>query len=247
MPTRPSSASSPATRSKNPNHWKFDTDQFYFKSPAEMALDFPGQEAALRRTLEIAERCNVEIELGTIRLPRFPVPEGRDAFDYLVELCEKGLGKRYGRSTPELEERLRFELKTIREMGFGDYFLIVWDLIHYARERDPRRPGPRLGGGLGGGLLPADHRPRPDAVRPAVRAVPQSRPHRDARHRHGLRRVAGRDEVIHYVTEKLRRDHVAQIVTFETMMARAAVRDAARVLEFPYGGGRPHRKMFPPA
>ena len=80
---------------KNPNHWKFDTDHFYFKSPEEMALDFPGHEDALRRTLEVAERCNVEIELGRILLPQFPVPDGRDAFDYLVELCEKGLQKRY--------------------------------------------------------------------------------------------------------------------------------------------------------
>ena len=78
---------------KNPNHWKFDTDHFYFKTPQEMALDFPGHEDAMRRTLEIAERCNVEIELGRILLPKFPVPDDRDAFDYLVELCEKGLAQ----------------------------------------------------------------------------------------------------------------------------------------------------------
>src|SRR6266702_3862007 len=110
---------------KNPNHWKFDTDQFFLKSPAEMAGDFVGYEAALARTREVAERCNVELELGTIRLPKFPVPDGRDAFEYMVELCEKGLQKRYGGASPDLQERLRFELKTIREMGFVDYFLIV--------------------------------------------------------------------------------------------------------------------------
>src|SRR5215813_8519866 len=82
---------------KNPNHWKFETDHFYFKTPQEMALDFPGHEDAMRRTLEVAERCNVEIELGRILLPVFDVPEGRDSFDYLVELCEKGLQKRYGK------------------------------------------------------------------------------------------------------------------------------------------------------
>ena len=75
---------------KNPNHWKFGANEFYFKSPEEMALDFPGHEDAMRRTLEIADRCNVEIELGRILLPKFPTPEGRDAFDYLVELCETG-------------------------------------------------------------------------------------------------------------------------------------------------------------
>src|SRR5436190_11990219 len=103
---------------KNPNHWKFETDHFYFKSPEEMALDFPGHDDALRRTLEVAERCNVEIELGRILLPHYPVPDDRDAFDYLVELCERGLGKRYDKVDADLRERLQFELKTIREMGF---------------------------------------------------------------------------------------------------------------------------------
>src|SRR5438309_4063186 len=119
---------------KNPNRWRFDTDQFFFKSPAEMAADFPGHEEALRRTLEIAERCTVTMELGRILLPEFPTPDGRDAFEYLVELCEKGLQKRYDSVTPELRERLRFELKTIKEMGFADYFLIVWDFIRFAKQ-----------------------------------------------------------------------------------------------------------------
>src|SRR2546421_5327463 len=112
---------------KNPNHWRFDTDQFFFKSPAEMAADFADYPEAVARTLEIPERCNVELAPGEILLPKFPLPDGRDAFDYLVELCEKGLQKRYDAVTPELTERLRFELKTIKEMGFADYFLIVWD------------------------------------------------------------------------------------------------------------------------
>src|SRR6476659_3578694 len=120
---------------KNPDHWKFETDHFYFKSPEEMLADFPGHEDALRRSLEVAERCNVEIELGRILLPRFDVPEGRDAFDYLVEQCERGLAKRYDKVTPELTERLKYELKTIKEMGFTDYFLIVWDFIHFARQQ----------------------------------------------------------------------------------------------------------------
>src|SRR4051795_500622 len=114
---------------KNPNHWKFETDHFYFKTAQEMLLDFPGHEDAMRRTLEVAERCNVEIELGRILLPKFDVPNDGDAFEYLVELCDKGLQRRYERVTPELTERLQFELKTIREMGFADYFLIVADFI----------------------------------------------------------------------------------------------------------------------
>ena len=106
-----------------------------------MALDFPGHEDAMRRTLEIADRCNVEIELGRILLPKFPTPDDRDAFDYLVELCETGLAKRYDRVTPELIERLQFELKTVREMGFADYFLIVADFIGFAK-RDGVSVGP---------------------------------------------------------------------------------------------------------
>ena len=134
---------------KNPNHWKFDTDHFYFKTPAEMAADFPGHEDALRRTLEIAERCNVEIELGRILLPHFPVPDGRDAFDYLVELCEKGLGAPLrARSRRSSSERLQFELKTIKEMGFADYFLIVSDFVGFAK-RNGISVGPGRGSAAG--------------------------------------------------------------------------------------------------
>ena len=178
---------------KNPNHWKFDTDQFFFKSPAEMALDFPGHEEAMRRTLEIAERCNVSLELGNILLPKFPLPDGKDAFEYLVELCEKGLQKRYERVTPELQERLRFELKTIKEMGFADYFLIVWDFIAFARRNGVSvGPGRGSAAGLARRLLPRDHRRRPDPLRPALRALPQPGPQVDAGHGHRLRRRGAR-------------------------------------------------------
>src|SRR5262249_14739760 len=129
---------------KNPNHWRFETDHFYFKTPDEMAEDFPGHADAMRRTLEVAERCTVEIALDRILLPRFPVPGGRDAFDYLVELCEQGLAKRYETVSDELRDRLRYELKTIKEMGFTDYFLIVWDFIHFSKEN-----GIRVGPGRG--------------------------------------------------------------------------------------------------
>src|SRR5437870_3158249 len=133
---------------KNPNRWRFETDHFYFKTPDEMAADFPGREDALRRTLEVAERCNVQIELGRILLPKFDTPEGRDAFEYLVELVESGAAKRYGTVTPELRERLQFELKTIKEMGFSDYFLIVADLISFAR-RNGVSVGPGRGSSAG--------------------------------------------------------------------------------------------------
>ncbi len=220
---------------KNPSHWRFDTDQFFFKTPEEMALDFPGQEAALRRTLEIAERCNISMELGRILLPEYPTPGGRDAFDYLVELCEKGLERRYERVTEELRERLRFELKTIKEMGFADYFLIVWDFIHFARQN-----GISVGPGRGSsaGSLAAYSLQITDVdpmrygllferfLNPARKDLPDM----DIDFS-----VAGRDRVINYVAEKYGRERVAQIITFGTMAARAAVRDAGRVLEVPYG------------
>jgi DNA polymerase-3 subunit alpha len=220
---------------KNPNHWKFGTNEFYFKTPEEMALDFPGHEEAMRRTLEIAERCNVELALGKIHLPKFPTPEGRDAFDYLVELCEAGLQRRYERVTPELTERLQFELKTIREMGFADYFLIVADFIGFAK-RDGVSVGPGRGSAAGSlaayCLAITDIDPMRYGLlferflNPARKDMPDM----DIDFA-----VEGRERVINYVAEKYGRDRVAQIITFSTMAARAAVRDAGRVLEIPYG------------
>jgi DNA polymerase-3 subunit alpha len=220
---------------KNPDRWRFGADEFYFKTPAEMALDFPGHDDALRRSLEVAERCNVELELGRIRLPKFPVPDGRDAFDYLVELCELGLTRRYGSTTPELQDRLRFELKTIHEMGFADYFLIVADFIGFAK-----RSGVSVGPGRGSaaGSLAAYCLEITDIdpmrygllferfLNPARKDMPDM----DIDFS-----VEGRESVINYVTEKYGRDRVAQIITFSKMAARAALRDAGRVLEIPYG------------
>ncbi len=230
---------------KNPNHWKFDTDHFYFKTQQEMLADFPGQEESLRRTLEIAERCNVEIELGRIMLPHFPVPDGRDAFDYLVELCEKGLGRRYDKLTPELRERLQFELKTIHEMGFTDYFLIVWDFVTFAK-RNGISVGPGRGSTAGSLVAYCLEITDVDPIRydllferflnPGRKQLPDA----DIDFA-----VDGRERVINYVAEKYGRDRVAQIITFGTMAARAAVRDAGRVLEVPYGVVDKIAKLIP--
>src|SRR5689334_10866773 len=220
---------------KNPNHWKFDTDQFFFKSPEEMALDFPGHEEAMRRTLEIAERCSVSLELGTILLPKFPLPEGKDAFEYLVELCEKGLAKRYERATPELQDRLRFELKTIKEMGFADYFLIVWDFISFAK-RNGVSVGPGRGSAAGSLAAYCLEITDVDPIKYDLLFERFLNPGRKSMPDMDIDfAVAGRDRVINYVAEKYGRDRVAQIITFGTMAARAAVRDAGRVLEVPYG------------
>jgi len=230
---------------KNPNHWRFDTNEFYFKTPAEMALDFPGHDAAMRRTLEVAERCSVEIELGKIHLPEFPTPNGRDAFEYLVELCEKGLERRYGGSTPELQERLRFELKTIREMGFADYFLIVWDFVAFAK-RNGVGVGPGRGSAAGSLVAYCLEITDIDPIRYDLLFERFLNPGRKDLPDIDIDfSVEGRERVMAYVAEKYGRDRVAQIITFGTMAARAAVRDAGRVLEVPYGAVDRIAKLIP--
>jgi DNA polymerase-3 subunit alpha len=230
---------------KNPSHWKFETDHFYFKTPEEMAADFPGQEEALRRTLEVAERCHVEIELDRILLPHFPTPDGRDAFEYLVELCERGVEKRYGAVTPELRERLQFELKTIKEMGFSDYFLIVADFVGYAR-RNGVSVGPGRGSAAGSLVAYCLEITDLDPIRYDLLFERFLNPGRKSMPDMDIDfAVAGRDRVINYVREKYGRDRVAQIITFGTMAARAAVRDAGRVLEVPYGVVDKLAKLIP--
>jgi DNA polymerase-3 subunit alpha len=230
---------------RNPNRWRFDTDHFYFKSPEEIAQDFAGQDAALRNTLEVAERCNVTIELGKILLPEYPTPDGRDAFEYLVELTERGLERRYGKTTPELHDRLKFELKTIREMGFTDYFLIVWDFVNFAK-RNGIAVGPGRGSTAGSLVAYCLEITDVDPIKydllferflnPGRKSLPDA----DIDFA-----VDGRDRVINYVAEKYGRDRVAQIITFGTMAARAAVRDAGRVLEIPYGVVDKIAKLIP--
>ena len=234
---------------KNPNHWRFDTNEFFFKSQDEMARDFPGLDHALARTLEVAERCSVEIELGRILLPRFPLPDtgpdGRDAFDYLVELCEKGLVRRFGKATPELTDRLRFELKTVQEMGFADYFLIVWDFIHFAKTNGVS-VGPGRGSSAGSLAAYCLEITDVDPLRYGLLFERFLNPGRKSMPDIDIDfAVDGRDRVMNYVSEKYGRDRVAQIITFSTMAARAAIRDAGRVLDLPYGVVDRFAKMVP--
>jgi DNA polymerase-3 subunit alpha len=230
---------------KNPNRWRFETDQFYFKTPAEMASDFAAYPDALRRTLEVAERCNVAIETDRLLLPKFDTPNGRDAFDYLVELCEAGLAQRYETVTPELRDRLQFELKTIREMGFADYFLIVWDFVHFAKTHGIQ-VGPGRGSAAGSLAAYCLEITDVDPIRYGLLFERFLNPGRKSMPDMDIDfAVAGRERVINYVAEKYGRDRVAQIITFSTMMARAAVRDAGRVLEVPYGTVDRIAKMIP--
>jgi DNA polymerase-3 subunit alpha len=230
---------------RNPGHWRFETNEFYFKTPEEMALDFPGHEDAMRRTLEVAERCNITIELGRILLPHFQTPDGRDSFDYLVELCEKGLQKRYDTVAPEIRERLQFELKTIREMGFVDYFLIVWDFIAFAH-RNGIGVGPGRGSTAGSLVAYCLEITDVDPIRYELLFERMLNPGRKSMPDIDIDfAVDGRERVINYVVEKYGRDRVAQIITFSTMAARAAVRDAGRVLEVPYGVVDKIAKLIP--
>jgi DNA polymerase-3 subunit alpha len=230
---------------KNPNHWKFETDHFYFKSPQEMALDFPNDIEAMRRTLEVAERCNVEIDLSQTHLPRFDVPEGRDAFDYLVEQCERGLEKRYDKVTADLQDRLKYELKTIKEMGFTDYFLIVWDFIRFAKTNGVS-VGPGRGSAAGSLVAYTLAITDIDPIRYDLMFERFLNPGRKSMPDIDIDfAVEGRERVINYVREKYGNDRVAQIITFSTMAARAAVRDAGRVLEVPYGVVDKIAKLIP--
>src|SRR5207249_6972437 len=160
---------------------------------------------------------NVEIELGRILLPEFPTPEGRDAFDYLVELCERGLERRYGKTTPELTERLQFELRTIREMGFADYFLIVSDFVGFAR-RNGVSVGPGRGSAAGSLVAYCLEITDIDPIRYELLFERFLNPGRKSMPDMDIDfAVGGRERVINYVTEKYGRDRVAQIITFSTM------------------------------
>ena len=173
------------------------------------------------------------------------MPDGRDAFDYLVELCEKGLARRYGNATPELTERLRFELKTVQEMGFADYFLIVWDFIHFAKTNGVS-VGPGRGSSAGSLAAYCLEITDVDPMRYGLLFERFLNPARkDLPDMDIDFSVAGRDRVINYVADKYGRDRVAQIITFSTMAARAALRDAGRVLDIPYGVVDRFAKMVP--
>ena len=185
------------------------------------------------------------METDRLLLPKFPTPNDRDAFEYLVELCEAGLKERYPTITDELRDRLQFELKTIREMGFADYFLIVWDFIHFAKQNGVS-VGPGRGSAAGSLAAFCLQITDVDPMRYGLLFERFLNPGRKSMPDMDIDfAVGGRERVINYVSEKYGRDRVAQIITFSTMMARAAVRDAGRVLEVPYGTVDRIAKMIP--
>lgn len=224
---------------------KFETEEFYLKSEEEMRALFPDIPEAFDNTAKIAEKCNFEFKFGERHLPQYSVPEGYTAYEYLRELCEKGLKERYGDQSEKYRERMEYELSVIKSMGFVDYFLIVWDFIHYAKNNKiPVGPGR----GSGAGSIVA-YIIRITDVEPMSNGLIFERflnPERVSMPDFDVdfcpRR---RGEVIDYVIKKYKSENVSQIGTFGTMKARGAIRDCGRVLGVPYAEVDAISKMVP--
>ncbi|MCR5584939.1 MAG: DNA polymerase III subunit alpha [Lachnospiraceae bacterium] len=213
---------------------RYEGGQFYLKSEEEMAALFPYAPEALENTCKIADRCNVEFEFGNYKLPKFDVPEGYDAWTYLQFLCEEGIKKRYKEVTPELRERLDYELKIVHDMGFVDYFLIVWDFIKYAKDHDIP-VGPGRGSGAGSIAAYCLEITDIDPIKYNLLFERFLNPERVSMPDFDVDFCyERRQEVIDYVVRKYGRDRVCQIVTFGTMAAKNAIRDVGRALDLPY-------------
>jgi DNA polymerase III subunit alpha len=232
---------------ENPTRFKFQNHGFYLRSPQEMYdLMLPQfGEDVLRRTVEIAERCTAPLDLEATHLPRFDVPEGKTAVGYLRELAEAGLRERYGQETPELRQRLEFELRTVEEMGFPDYFLIVWDFIRFARS-EGISVGPGRGSAAGSLVAYCLRITDLDPIRYSLLFERFLNPGRKSMPDVDVDfAVAGRERVINYVAEKYGRRNVAQIITFGKMQPKAAIKDAGRVMGIPYGAVDRIAKLVP--
>ncbi len=225
---------------------RYEGGQFFLKSEEEMQKVFPYAREALENTHKIAERCNVEIVFGEQKVPKFDVPEGYDAFSYLKELCEEGLVKRYGDPPPEdLKERLAYELDTIRNMGYVDYFLIVWDFIRFAKSQGIA-VGPGRGSAAGSIVSYCLEITDIDPIRYQLIFERFLNPERVSMPDIDIDFCyERRQEVIDYVYEKYGKDKVVQIITFGTMAARMAVRDVGRVMNIPYAQVDKVAKMIP--
>ena len=227
------------------NRMRYPGGQFYVKNEMEMRALFPYAQEALDNTQRIADRCNVEIEFGVTKLPHFEVPEGYDSWTYLNKLCDDGMKERYPDDDGTLRERMEYELNTIRQMGYVDYFLIVWDYINFSREHDIM-VGPGRGSAAGSIVSYCLHITDIDPIRYSLLFERFLNPERvsmpDIDVDFGFER---RGEVIDYVTEKYGRDKVMQIITFGTLAAKGVIRDVGRVMDLPYGFVDGISKMVP--
>lgn len=229
----------------DPARMKFPNNEFYLKSPGEMAQLFGAYPEALENSCEIAKRCNVNLEFGHLHLPVFPVPEGLTADDYLTQLCREKVQERYGSSNEEIAGRLDYELEVIRKMGYSGYFLIVWDFINYARKNNIP-VGPGRGSAAGSivsyllGITNIDPLQYGLLFERFLNPERVTMPDIDIDFCYEKR-----GKVIDYVSERYGADRVAQIITFGTMAAKAAIRDVGRALNIPYGEVDRIAKMVP--
>ena len=227
------------------NRMRYEGGQYYVKSPEEMAALFPYALQALENTQKIADCCEVEIEFGVTKLPRYDVPEGYTSWEYLNKLCFEGLERRYTPVTEELKERLEYELGVIQKMGYVDYFLIVWDFIKYARDHEIM-VGPGRGSAAGSivsytlGITDIDPIKYQLLFERFLNPERVSMPDIDIDFC-----FERRQEVIDYVVRKYGADRVVQIVTFGTMAARGVIRDVGRVMDLPYAFVDSIAKMIP--
>jgi len=224
---------------------RYEGGQYYVKSELEMRQLFPYAQEALDNTARIADRCNVEIEFGVTKLPKFDVPEGYDSWSYLNKLCFDGLAERYPEDDGTLADKLHYELGVIQKMGYVDYFLIVWDFINWAKSHDIP-VGPGRGSAAGSIVSYCLHITNIDPIRYNLLFERFLNPERVSMPDIDIDFCyERRQEVIEYVERKYGKDKVVQIVTFGTLAAKGVIRDVARVLDMPYNFADSISKMVP--
>ncbi len=227
------------------NRMRYEGGQYYCKSEEEMRQLFGYAPEALENTHRIAQRCNVEIEFGVTKLPKFEVPEGYDSWGYLNKLCQDGMVRRYPEDDGTLQKRLKYELDVIHNMGYVDYFLIVWDFIHFARSHDIM-VGPGRGSAAGSIVAYCLEITNIDPIRYNLLFERFLNPERVSMPDIDIDFCfERRQEVIDYVVQKYGKEQVVQIVTFGTMAAKAVVRDVGRALDMPYARCDAISKMIP--
>ncbi|MEG7530545.1 MAG: DNA polymerase III subunit alpha [Hungatella sp.] len=234
-----------AKKVSDENRMRYEGGQYYCKSESEMAALFPYAPEALENTHKIAERCNVEIEFGVTKLPLYEVPDGYDSWGYLNKLCLEGLSKRYPQDDGTLKKRLDYELDVIHTMGYVDYFLIVWDFIHFSKSHDII-VGPGRGSAAGSIVSYCLEITDIDPIRYNLLFERFLNPERVSMPDIDIDFCyERRQEVIDYVVEKYGKDQVVQIVTFGTLAAKGVVRDVGRALDLPYAQCDSIAKMIP--
>ena len=234
-----------AKKLQDEDRMRYEGGQYYVKSQEEMEALFPYAKEALENTGKIAERCNVEIEFGVTKLPKFDVPEGYTSWEYLNKICFEGLKERYPSDDGTRKERLEYELGVIKRMGYVDYFLIVWDFIKYARDHGIA-VGPGRGSAAGSIVSYVMHITNIDPMAYQLLFERFLNPERVSMPDIDIDFCyERRQEVIDYVVRKYGKDRVAQIVTFGTMAARGVIRDVGRVMDLPYAFVDSIAKMIP--